>query len=129
MYYMCLATHAFHCSLCVSLFMSTQAHVQLVVQRWTLKKGHAFLQTWLAIWNTLFGSMLSYVAKFALHVNYYIGKYWFLSLKNMIIINLSFWTCHKKLIRFLSMFTIWIISFETCSISLSVILALGMQKK
>jgi hypothetical protein len=71
MYYMSLATHAFHCSLCVSLFMSTQAHVQLggcVVQRWTLlKKGHGFLQTWLAIWNTLFGNMLSYVAKFALN--------------------------------------------------------------
>jgi hypothetical protein len=68
------------------------------------------------------------VAKFALHVQYYINKYWFLSLKNMIIINLSFWTCHKKLIQFLNMFTIWIISFETCSISLSLILGLWMQK-
>ncbi len=61
-----------------------------------------------------------------LKLQYYIGKYWFLSLKNMIIINLSFWTCHKKFIR--NMFTIWIIIFETSSISLSVILALGMQK-
>lgn len=131
-YYMCLATHAFHCSLCVSLFMSTQSPCAT----WGLcspkvnPKERTCLPPNLTsnlehiIWEYVIGVLLH----FALHVNYFIGKYWFLSLKNMIIINLSFWTCHKKFIRFLNMFTIWIISFETCSISLSVILALGMQK-